>query len=405
MPAITDAVDAVIQQAHTLLGTAQPPTPDPPPTPTPPPSAPSHWDGPASTAAHHTSTTLHTKRNQLHTAHTAAITAMSTGPEIAHTARTSLTAIETAWHTDKNTFGPFANTPEGHAALLRAGNTRIAETHALVVDTATRYGHAATGVDAATEDLPNTDEHPVTPDSPDDPTHPHDHRTDKPDLDNDHDPADPTNPRDTLLAAQPTTPTRNPLTSGQMPMPPTAAPMQQMPQIPQMSAGGSPTSALSGLSSALQPLTQAATAATAGDPTSPRDKEDTDHDPSTGAKIVHNADRALGLPYIWGGGNTTGPTGGGFDCSGLSQWAVAQATDGQVLLPRTTYDQINVGRTIDPRDAQPGDLIFSNFSAPGVPEHVQIYAGDNKVIEAQQSGVPVKYSSAPTGSIVVKRVV
>ncbi|WP_137355210.1 C40 family peptidase, partial [Mycobacteroides abscessus] len=367
---------------------------------------PPHWDGPASTAAQHTTNTLHTKRTQLHTAHTAAITAMSTGPTIAHTARTSLAAIETAWRTDKNTYGPFANTPEGHAALLRAGNTRIAETHALVVDTATQYGHAATGVDAATEDLPNTDDHPSTPDSPNDPSH--HHHGDNPDDPNAQDPTDPTDPtdqHDTLLAAQPTTPARNPLTSSQTPMPAGAAPMQQMPQIPQMPAGGSPTSALSGLSSALQPLTQAATAATADDPTSQRDKDNTDHDPSTGAKVVHNADRALGLPYIWGGGNTAGPTGGGFDCSGLSQWAVAQATDGQVLLPRTTYDQINVGQTIDPRDAQPGDLIFSNFSAPGVPEHVQIYAGDNKVIEAQQSGVPVKYSSAPTGSIVVKRVV
>jgi cell wall-associated NlpC family hydrolase len=134
-------------------------------------------------------------------------------------------------------------------------------------------------------------------------------------------------------------------------------------------------------------------------------KPDTDSDAHTGSKVVQNADHALGLPYIWGGGNTNGPTEGGFDCSGLTQWAVAQATGGQVLLPRTTYDQIHAGHTVNPTNARPGDLIFSNFSAPGVPEHVQIYAGDGRVIEAQQTGTPVKYSRAPSGDIVVRRVV
>ena len=52
----------------------------------------------------------------------------------------------------------------------------------------------------------------------------------------------------------------------------------------------------------------------------------------------------------------------------------------------------------------PGDLVFSNFSAPGVPEHVSLYVGDGKIIEAQQTGVPVKYSTAPTDDIVVRRV-
>ena len=85
--------------------------------------------------------------------------------------------------------------------------------------------------------------------------------------------------------------------------------------------------------------------------------------------------------------------------------SLREIDDGRVLLPRTTYEQIHVGERVDPSDARAGDLIFSNFSSPGVPEHVQIYAGDGKVIEAQQSGVPVKYSNAPTGSIVVKRVV
>src|SRR5690606_22206034 len=42
-------------------------------------------------------------------------------------------------------------------------------------------------------------------------------------------------------------------------------------------------------------------------------------------RAAQAADGALGLPYIWGGGGAGGPSGGGFDCSGLTQYAIAQA--------------------------------------------------------------------------------
>ncbi|WP_231113855.1 C40 family peptidase [Mycobacterium avium] len=163
---------------------------------------------------------------------------------------------------------------------------------------------------------------------------------------------------------------------------------------------------MSALSALLQPLEQAveqaATPATASAETS---HHNDDPPASEGEKIVNAARRALGLPYIWGGGNAAGPTGGGFDCSGLVQYSVAQATNGQLILPRTTYEQINCGRLTDLADARPGDLVFSNFSAPGVPEHVQIYAGQGRVIEAQQSGVPIKVSPLPAGQVIIKRVI
>jgi cell wall-associated NlpC family hydrolase len=43
------------------------------------------------------------------------------------------------------------------------------------------------------------------------------------------------------------------------------------------------------------------------------------------------------------------------------------------------------------RDAQPGDLIFlaTDPSNPATIHHVMMYLGDNKVVEAQQTGVPV----------------
>ena len=113
------------------------------------------------------------------------------------------------------------------------------------------------------------------------------------------------------------------------------------------------------------------------------------------ARIAHDA---LGTPYVWGGGGPLGPTKGGFDCSGLTQWAIARATGGRVILPRTTYDQIRAGSQIPLNALAPGDLVFSNFSAPGVPEHVAIYIGNGQVIEAPTPGVPVHISGIPSGA-------
>lgn len=119
-----------------------------------------------------------------------------------------------------------------------------------------------------------------------------------------------------------------------------------------------------------------------------------------GRKIAEKALTAKGLPYVWGGGNSSGPTGGGFDCSGLVQWSYAQTTGAE--LPRTTYDQINLGTRVNPVDAQPGDLVFSRFSSRG-PEHVQIALGGGQVVHAPQSGDVVRIAAMPR-DVVVKRV-
>lgn len=179
-------------------------------------------------------------------------------------------------------------------------------------------------------------------------------------------------------------------------------------------------SAPAAMSPVLQPLSQLTTGtgsatqtvfAAALSPTdgnwSPTDSSD-DPRSSIREKIVAEARRALGLPYVWGGGGARGPSGGGFDCSGLTQFAVAQATDGRIILPRTTYGQIHCGQPVDLAHARPGDLVFSNFSRRG-PEHVQIFAGRTEsgvpmVIEAQQTGVPVKFSPL-SGPAVFRRVI
>lgn len=117
----------------------------------------------------------------------------------------------------------------------------------------------------------------------------------------------------------------------------------------------------------------------------------------TGVSAARAAHQALGLPYVWGGGGALGPTGGGFDCSGLTQYAYAQGSGGRIMLPRTTYEQIKVGRQVPMGALAPGDLVFSNFSAPGVPEHVGIYIGGGQVIHAPQRGQDVQISSVPSG--------
>jgi cell wall-associated NlpC family hydrolase len=116
------------------------------------------------------------------------------------------------------------------------------------------------------------------------------------------------------------------------------------------------------------------------------------------ADAVMAARNAVGLPYVYGGGGALGPSNGGFDCSGLTQYAIARGSGGQIILPRTTYDQINCGVPVALGELAPGDLIFSNFSAPGVPEHVQLYIGGGQVIEAPQPGEPVQIGSVPSGA-------
>lgn len=126
-------------------------------------------------------------------------------------------------------------------------------------------------------------------------------------------------------------------------------------------------------------------------------------DGTRGGDAVSAASGWLGTPYVWGGGGAGGPSGGGFDCSGLTQYAVAHASGGEVVLPRTTYEQIHSGVRVHPQDARPGDLVFpgDSFGANG-PEHVQLAAGGGRVIEAPYSGATVRWSEMDAHSVVVR---
>ncbi|WP_406380959.1 NlpC/P60 family protein [Streptomyces sp. NBC_01618] len=108
------------------------------------------------------------------------------------------------------------------------------------------------------------------------------------------------------------------------------------------------------------------------------------------AAAVAAARQALGRPYIWG---ADGP--GGFDCSGLTQWAYAQAG---VSLPRTSQAQRYAGHLVPLSEARPGDLVAYRADAG----HIAMYVGNGQVIHAPYPGAPVRYD--PVGMMPVSSV-
>lgn len=117
--------------------------------------------------------------------------------------------------------------------------------------------------------------------------------------------------------------------------------------------------------------------------------------------VIRRAGSQLGVPYSWGGGSLTGPSRGidsgagtvGFDCSGLTRYAFAGVG---VELPRYSGDQYDAGRKVPPSQAKRGDLLFWG---PGGGQHEALYLGGGQMIEAQQTGVPVKISPVRTGGM------
>lgn len=115
----------------------------------------------------------------------------------------------------------------------------------------------------------------------------------------------------------------------------------------------------------------------------------------TGDQILSEAQKFLGVPYVFGG-----DTPSGFDCSGLVYYVMHQLGDGS--FPRTADAQgsLTVVDSVSPQQMQPGDLIFSYWAADGSDYgveqgakigHVGIYAGGGKVLEASFTGTPVRY--------------
>jgi cell wall-associated NlpC family hydrolase len=94
----------------------------------------------------------------------------------------------------------------------------------------------------------------------------------------------------------------------------------------------------------------------------------------TGAEIVADAKKYIGVPYVLDGESTSG-----MDCSGLVQKVYK---DEGVNLPRQVHTQKLEGTAVPSlAQAQPGDLIV--FKGGG---HIAIYAGNDTVIHAPYPG-------------------
>ncbi len=112
------------------------------------------------------------------------------------------------------------------------------------------------------------------------------------------------------------------------------------------------------------------------------------YDGEKGSAIVKEAEKYLGVPYVWGG-----TTPDGFDCSGLVQYVYKSLG---IDISRVTYTQVNEGVEVAKEDLQPGDLVF--FAKNGDVHHVGIYVGDGMMIHAPYTGAVVEYQSIEEGS-------
>lgn len=104
--------------------------------------------------------------------------------------------------------------------------------------------------------------------------------------------------------------------------------------------------------------------------------------------VIATATEAMGRPYEFGG---TGEDGGGFDCSGLIQYAYGRHG---VTLPRRSVDQAREGTAIGKKyeALRPGDVLtFSNRGGPVT--HVGLYVGEGKFIHSATRGVQVSVLS------------
>lgn len=107
---------------------------------------------------------------------------------------------------------------------------------------------------------------------------------------------------------------------------------------------------------------------------------------------VAAAEAQVGWPYVWGGESRAE---GGFDCSGLIDYAYAAAGDPLPGRP-TAADLWNDSRPVTADELLPGDLAFVGAGS-GAPHHVGMYVGGGTVVVAPHTGADVRFERLAAG--------
>jgi gamma-D-glutamyl-L-lysine dipeptidyl-peptidase len=104
--------------------------------------------------------------------------------------------------------------------------------------------------------------------------------------------------------------------------------------------------------------------------------------PPSNASIVAEGKRFLGTHYLWGGLSAWG-----FDCSGLI-WSLYR--EHGLTIPRDADPQLHHGTPVARSQLRPGDLLF--FGSKSYADHVSIYVGGDRQLEAPDSAHRVRIS-------------
>jgi cell wall-associated NlpC family hydrolase len=102
----------------------------------------------------------------------------------------------------------------------------------------------------------------------------------------------------------------------------------------------------------------------------------------TRAKVVAEAQKFIGLQYLW-----AGTSGFGYDCSGFT-YSVYHAY-GRTL-SRDADQQAVHGTAVARNSLLPADLVFFRDSPSGAIGHVGVYVGGGNMIDSPQTGVPAR---------------
>lgn len=107
-------------------------------------------------------------------------------------------------------------------------------------------------------------------------------------------------------------------------------------------------------------------------------------------KMITEAEKYLGYPYVWGGSSPSTS----FDCSGFVSWVINHCGNGWNVGRQTANGLMGKCDIIPKSEAKPGDLIFfqKTYNTSGA-SHVGIYVGNGMMIHC---GSPISYASIET---------